>query len=1293
VALLLPVFLYHMPPTPHIRQDRYYRRLLKGILVTVLVVLLAIAGLHLWFVNNARSILKQMVASESHGKLRLDLSELSFELTSNKIQIREADLISLDSLNQATTYHVKFRKLTLKVASFWPLLLRKKLLLDSIKLHDPDVTVMQWRPDTATRSRNEELSIPQQMGLLYNSMLDALDGFGIRRIIVNNMKVTLVNRMKPGSAPVTISKLFFNLSRSPEHTGRRDAYIADVQTVDLTTTDQDIAMPGGRHRLAFRSFRLELFRKRIELDSCTVTANASDSSKSSYRIFFKKLLLVGADFDAMYRANLIKADSVYCENPLFDITINTRVKGSPDKKKERPNPEQIVRELTGDLNLAFVGVKDAGIHINITGEKDRSLFNSNKDDFEMRGLRINGDSSRPVVVQRFDMLVRDYHLYNEDSSAAYTFDSIHFVNNRIVLNRFTMRTQGTSHGIKKNISIPYFELTGLDWYALIFDQNLVAQEASLHNPVISFATEGTGRKKKKTSLFASLHTLDNLVTLRKLAIYNGQVALRLGTQTAIDLQNVDLALNSDELLRSRNRDGLRQAVERLSFSNGRIRLKSLTATVSGARYADNHLLLADRVLLQSADRKISGTLNGFALDNLLLDDAAESVVIDGLHWRSGRLDIRAVAKAGDRKTSGNLVLKNIDAGPTDLNVSAGAIAVQTRVQNLRVASVEKRGPSAPRIYGLDISGTALDLKKEGLQLAASRYTWQPDGRIGLTGLAVAQIKDRDTIRADVPQLTAHADINALLAKDLHIGLLQMERPVISMQKWNESKPASAPSPVVRVDRVVLVAPDIRANVHRADSVMTVLVPASGDGRIEMHGLVIGDGFRLDRLIAQASNATFQKTGGELMGIEKGSASLDLSDISLSSNNGKPAWSAHVNRLDLQHPNSMVLGKRRSRLTTERLALGNLSLSSGTVGNFDKLMKLNVSAWLQTATGEFVDSTTTLRWYNAAYEAGRKLLTLDSFVYHPTRSLDSVMRNAPFQTDYITFRSGAIKLTDFNLEKYEKDSAILGNTLSIDKPLITIYRDKAPPFQAGNLKPLPVNAIRGIPLPIWLREASLTNGELRYTEKNAKSGVEGTLILTRLRGTLSNIRNRDLTATDSLRFTLAASLMDSADIDLRVRESYTDSLGGFLMTLRMKPTGLSFLNPVLAPLSNVTITSGTIDSLQVRVIGGEEVAVGAMNMYYHDLRIKLVKGGDADRSGVAARIGTFLANTFVIRKNNDGRTGFVYYERDKDRSFFNYLIRMTFSGMAASVGVKKNGKYEKKYRKLIREKGLPHVAFE
>ncbi|MCW3074520.1 MAG: hypothetical protein JWP69_1589 [Flaviaesturariibacter sp.] len=1283
-----------VPPRSKLSPAR--KRFLKLSLITLGVIILCVFGLHIWFVNNAKSVLKQVVAENSGGKLKLELSALEFEFFDNKIKIREADLTSTDSTTQATTYRVKFRKLTLRVNSFWPLLLQKKLLLDTIKLHDPEVTVTQWKEDTTTRFEKDELSISQQMGKLYNSMLDALDDFGIRRIVINDARLNLVNKIKPGVEPVSISNINFSLIRTAEAARKRDTFLANEQTVDLTTTNQNIALPGGRHRLAFKNFSLELFRKRIVLDSCTISAASTTNSKSNYTIFFKKLLLVGVDFSALYNLNLIKADSVYCENPLFNINLNTLAADPSAKKRERPDPEKIIRELTGDLDLAFVGVKDAGIHINISGSKDRSLFNSNKDDFEMRGLRINGDSVKPVVVQRFDMLVRDYRLYNEDSSSAYTFDSIHFANNKIVLNNFTMQTGlGRKTAASKDFKIPYFELTGLNWFELIFNQNVVAREALLHNPVINLTTTGRNvAKKKKTSFFTSLHTMDNLLTLQKLQVINGQVNMKLGSKTELNLDKVDLSLNSNELLRSNNNDGLRRAVERLSFARGIIRLKDITAELRGARYTGANLIKADQLLVNTRGGNLKAVVRNVAIDNLLLDDDAERVVLDGLHWGQADIAIRKVAKkGGGKKESGDLLLKNISGTNTNFTFTGPGQKASTFLPTIKLASFSKNGTTTPMLSGLSLIGHRLAVASKDMTLNATNYKIT-DGDSYITNVNMEQVKDRDSVTFTAPRVAFGLDINSMLRQDLHVVYANLTSPFLSISKRSNSSSATAtPKPAIRIDRLSLSEPDINVHLHRNDSLTMITLPKRVGSQLAVSGIRLDENTSIDRLVLATTAATFTKPGGEVVGVEKGKLDIDLADLKLTNNGGQPAWSTLINNLSLQTPNDLSMGKGGNRLRLENLALGNLRLSSEYLKDFDKLVKSNVSAWLRTATGQYVDSNTTLNWYNASYNAKNKTLGLDSFIYHPTRSLDSVMATTPYQTDYITFRSGAMLVSDFNLDRYKVDSAIIANTMTITNPVITIYRDKGPPLPVAVVKSLPTGLIKKIPFPVNIKKVNLVDGYLSYTERNAKTRMEGTLVLDRLSGGLADIKNRNIGADDSLQFTLNAWLMDSAEIALRVKQSYTDSLNGFLMTLRMKPTTLSFLNPVLAPLSNVILTSGTIDSLNIRAIGKEDLALGEMKMYYRDLRIKLVKDGNAEETSLLRRAATFLANALIIKKNGNGRTGLIYYERDKSRSFFNYIIRMTFSGMATSIGAKKNRKYMKQYKAELKERNLPPIDFE
>jgi hypothetical protein len=1276
--------------------DRYYRRLLKGLLITAGFVVLLLGILHLWFVHNARGVLRDLVATESGGKLKLELKQLSFDLQDNKIQLRNAQLFSTDTLTQSVTYSVKFRKLTLRVASFWPLVLEKKLLLDSIKLHDPDITISQWRRDTLVKSNKDELSLPQEMGKLYNSMLDALDGFGIRRIIINNATVRLVNKMKRGTEPVVLSRIYFDLMRAPERGGRRDAFLANAQTVDLSTTNQNIALPGGRHRLAFKSFRLELFRKRIVLDSCTLTANATDSTKSNYTIFFKRLLLVGVDFGSMYRNNTVRADSVYCEDPNFRIDINTLAGAGNGDQKSRPDPEKIIRELTGDLDLAFVGVKDAGFSIRIRGRQERRLFNSNKDDFEVRGLRIDGGAEKPITVQRFDMMVRDYHLYSRDSSVAYTFDSIHFINNRILLSNLAMLStpSGAAQRALYDLKVPHFELTGLDWHALLFDQSLVAEEAALYNPVIEYTAPGKAGKVRKGTLSASLGALDQLIALRRLQLSNGQVHVHLGNGTHLQFGDVNLRMRNIDLLRGGSRRDLRHAVEALSMASGSVRQKGLEATFTNARYTGKRLLQADALEISSRDRSVAAHFAGIAIDDVVLDEDRGRLLVDGLHWNRADIALRMPEGKAGSKSSGNLELRNISAQQTSLQLTKGNLTLHTFLESVRLRSFARSGSAAPRMEGVGIIGRQLSVQGSALNASAGRYRVSSDGGSEISDFRFQQYGNSDSLSVQVPTVRFRADLNSLLGKETRLSSVDLQAPVLRMVKRSidEGAPSKPFRGKLRIDRLHLQGPDAVATKYARDSISEIRTLPLEESELTLSGLSLdGANLRLDGLQAALGNVTYMKTGSEKMGIEKGSLHLDLADMELSKNAGKASWSGLIRSLELKNPNPVTLG--RGRLSTERIALGNVRLSSGSVSDFDALLKFNVSAWLQTATGEFTDSNTTLRWYNASYNSGSRLLSLDSFSYNPTRSLDSVLAQTPYQVDYITFHSGAVRLTDFNLERYRKDSSILGNTLSIQKPLITIYRDKSVPFRAGKEKLMPADLITSIPVAIGLQQVQLTDGELRYTEKNGKSGAEGTLLLARLQATLSQISNRNHGPADSLGFTLNAWLMDSAQLDLRVRQSYSDPMGGFLMTLRMKPTSLSFLNPVLAPLSNVIIRSGIIDSMDVRATGSNEVTLGTMNMWYHDLRIRLVKAGDENRSTVLGNMASFLANTFVIRKNNTGRPGYVYFERDRERSFFNYLIRMTFSGMATSVGVKKNGSYRKRYTAFARKKGLPAQEFK
>jgi hypothetical protein len=1259
----------------------------KGLLIAAALFALTIIGIKVWFKYNARTILKEYISSQSNGKVKLELSSLNLNLLANKLQVYEADLVSTDSLHEPVTYHVTFRMLSLHVTSVWDLLVNKKLLLDTIKLQDPLIEVLQWRKDSTRLIAKDELSIPQEMGKVYRSMVDALDEFGIRRIIINNASFRLINKMKPAAEPVIVSKIFFDLVRSEVDKKYKYDFGKKEQKVQLITTNQDIALPGGRHRLSFKSFNLQLRNQRVELDSCTVTAAATDSVKSHYRLFFNKLWLVGVDFNAMSTQNVIKADSVYCEQPFFDFDLYQ--KDVVKKKTKIPDANEIIRELSGNLDLAYAGVKNAGIHVDIFGKTNRSFFNSNKDNFEMRGLRINPDSANPVAVKRFDMLLRDYHLYNEDSSSAFTFDSLHLLNSKIVLNNFSYINKASNrkfpHDI--NIKVPGFELADLDWYELIFDQNLNAKEVVLTHPVINFIRQTATGTQKKIKLFSALHSIDSLVSLDKLTVYKGQVNMQLGSATSFNIHDVDFSLYSNKVLGSVNKEGIRNAVQYLAFSKGILKLKDVTAELYNASYNGENVVNADKVFISGKGNKIQATVNNVRIDNLQLDDDAENIEVDALDWKSASLALQALPAAKTSGKSSSIFLKNVAGNNTSLSFATGPTSVSTFVRGLHAASIFKNEEDLLTVEGFSINGDMLHVKSNTLNVAANSYNIVGNGSSNLNGLRVEQIRGYDTINIFSPGIHFSTNLNDLFANNFHIKNVDATSPIITISNWDTSIAANVNGKAFSfaIDSVTATQPVISINTHRNDSTTSINIPLSKNSLIQSSGIKISDkGTELANLKINTTDASFVKATGEKIGVDKGNLDLEISDVAFGKRDGKTNWSGLVNHVSLNNPNGLHIGKAKSNLRFNRVSFGNLNLSSTYLADFNQLMKENVSAWLYIPEGGYVDSTTTIRWYNARYNNGSHALQLDSFVYHPTIPLNEVPTKIPYQFDYITLKTGPVTINGFDIEQYKKDSSFIANSVVVIDPLMTVFRDKLPPFSPSKKdKKLPVDIIKNIRLPVEVKTVKMVNGTITYGEKNRKSRKEGTLVFSNLNGDLTNIKNRQLSHTDSLSLALSGNIMDSAKVNLTLKESYIDTLSGFLLTAQIRPAPLSIFNPVTVPLSNIKLTTGRLDSVSMRAIGRKDMALGIMNMYYQNLKVLLINNGDANQSTFIQDAISFLANTFVVKNKNAHRSALMYYRHEPDQSFTNYIVKMTMSGLASSIGLKRNNNYLKQYKRALR----------
>src|SRR5690606_33223047 len=374
---------------------------------------------HFWFVNHAERLIEDMVEVRSNGKLKLDVEKFRFNWFSYDMELRNAVFYSADT-TAATSYRFSVRSMHITVKEIIPLVFEKRIIIDSLRLLDPDIRVTRLRAPRSDTSESTPVSLPQEMGRVYNSIQDALDVLKVDKFHIDNGKFTLENLVQPDQLPVTITNIDFHLvNLVVDSTQRSGSQILFSDNVAMHTYDQDILFPDGRHRLQFSNFRINLQNRMVEFDSCTLTAMKGDSANSSFTIFFDKLLLTNIDFDTLYRTEVIKADSVYCINPRFRLDVELPSRDS--ERKPPPKLNELIQQLTGDLQLEFVIVQNGAFDINTIRDGEPSSFTSTNNNFELQGLRIQERSPRPLTVRSFAMAIRNYENFLGDSTYAMQF--------------------------------------------------------------------------------------------------------------------------------------------------------------------------------------------------------------------------------------------------------------------------------------------------------------------------------------------------------------------------------------------------------------------------------------------------------------------------------------------------------------------------------------------------------------------------------------------------------------------------------------------------------------------------------------------------------------------------------------------------------------------------------------------------------------------------------------------------------------------------------------------------------
>ena len=1267
------------------------KKILKTLGIILGIIIILITALHIYVVNNAEKLLEDIVKTRSNNKLRLKVKNIKFNYFSPKIELEKVVFYSNDSLDLATSYRFEVENIKLRVKALLPIFTHKELQIDSIYLTAPKIQVnLLKKPDTTGKT---DVSIPEEMGRIYNSIIDALKLLQVTRFEFNDAQFTLNNKIHPEQTPLVITNMHMHIDNLKiDSTQDKNKFFFSDQMV-FRTRNQDITFPDGNHQLAFSRFRINIRKKLIEIDSCTLSGKKTDSTDAAFRVFLDRLILINVDFNALYQKELIKADTVFCDNPKFKIELN--IKAKTGKNANLPDLDKIIQQLTGDMMLNYINVSNAAIDITAYKNGKPTSFNSTNNNFEMEGLTIDQRLPHPVSLTGFSMAIRNYENYLNDSSYILRFDSILFKQNRILLSNFSVNTQ--PYLDNRNIKVQRFALSGLSWSDLLFDKKINAYQATLYSPVIDYIQPAEKRHKKSDNTFLSLETINNLMQLEQLQIVNGQINIKTRSKNVFHLENANLLLKTRSIVKSPEITNIEHSIKELAFLKGIIRLKGLVIKINDASFEEkNNSLSLGKLNFYNNQQTININVSGITLDSLKFNATDSIISATGMSWQKANIEINSLSdKKNKSKLPVSFLFENIKGTNTLINLTGEKNDFSATLHSVSARNISNSGTLV--INDLRTTGEKFSSGFAQSELTIGNFNIADRQSSTFNSLRFIQHSSSDSAEVNIAQLSFIPDVNSIISGNTHLKQLKIVKPEIKIKIYTkDSTPIKnrKPLPLFTIDQVKIDNPKLDFenkgingikqlvwNGQEADIVLKNIKTNNENSKIEIGSLK-----------SIVSDFSVQDKNGKWTTSREGKLDAQLENIFIQPGDSL-RWQVVVKEIKATDFGSDSIGKNPAHWKIKTGKIENLKLSSGIISALPKLIENNPEFSLTTISGQITDDKNKWYWNNFSYHKKMQTATLDTFSYTPVLSRDSFIAANPYQTDFMTLQTAGIKITKFNLDHYLADSVFQAGALSITNPYFTSYRDKRPPFHAGIIKPFLTKMFQKISVKFSLDTIKINNGTVVYTELNDKTKEAGIIPVTGLTGDIFPVKNINLTEKDSLRIRLNGFLMDSAWIRLRVRESYLDSLSGFLITLRLRPGSLMYLNPVLAPLASVKLQSGYLDTLTMRAIGRDDLSLGEMRMYYHDLKVQFLTNGSESKKRFLSSLMTFIANSFVIKRKNEKRVGVVYFPRLRDRSFINYYIKIVMSGVASSVGAKKNRKLLRRYQKQIKIRQLPPIDFE
>lgn len=1282
----------------------------KIILLSVLLIVVVAATLFYFFaVYRIESTLQSIISSQSNGKLHFEVKKIRLNIFDLTFDFKESELLTIDSTNSESGYRVSAERISVDMNSLKSMISKKHLLIDSLIIQSPVIEITKYKD-----IQKEKVSLPEEIDIVYKSLESVLKVLNLDYLRIADVKFTIDDRSNPATDPLTVSNLNLTVSNFSEKnvTGKDRFLYAD--RILLEVFNQDILLPDKLHSIKFKRLRLSTNSKTIKLDSCYVYGLPADSLSGEFNIFFDSLRISNLDFNLLVKNNALKLDSAICYQPdlylkLFLKNTNQKVDLLNDEKYSGKLIEQHLKRMIGNLDIGHLGVLNADIKVIAEKEGKKNIFNSENSNFNTGKFVVSTEDSIPIKLEQFELDIRNYTRYSPDSLYLVGFDGVKVNDKKIQLINFSINpTLKNKDPHKKVVKMQIFEIDEINWPVLFYEHRIMAGHASLIKPELSVVLPKTGKNKssnKNENPFAILSKVREKIGINNLYIEEGNVNIRIQNGHALAITNCYAGIDVNQLLSSENAVRLMDAIDTFSFNKGSLKNSSIQLSLNNVRYSKVLNSLTVGLIKENKTDKSSITSIKDARIYGINIHTFNDIEISGLSWGQAELFLNLPKKAGGEGVAGKtnsdmkLTLYKLNGGSTILRLQGDAMEISTNVNQISTDEIMVKPDHKLVINNLNIEGHSISLIEDRIDGSITLFNIRHQKESSIENVKINLPLNGEKLSVFVPRLVFSSDINQSVAGKLTASFIELQKPEISFSPLKNSteiktKKGSGKIPQLDIGSLVINEPHFK-NFPASISEKMQLDP--GNLNISIRGILSGnESVKVDSIRVSSLKPGF---GNNKIRLEKtGNESLFLTGSNIifapAKADAKAVWSGKINSFKSSGIKLKMLQNDsvKQSVTIGSINFNNLNLSSETLNDYKKIIQNNPEFIASNGNIVFENNKIHVEARNLGINKMKKNFTVDSVAFYPIIDRNAFMATKEYQSNYIQLYSGPIELKNIDFEKAVNDTVFDVKKIIVNNLLFKDYKDKRLPFQHNVEKPFLTEMLKKIMLKFSVDSVVLRNSGIEYEEFNDKTELYGKINFTKIRGGLTRLKNYDLTKSDSLRINVYARFMDATDLRLRFEQSYTDTLSGFHLKVVGSSFNLRKLNPLLEPFVSAEVKTGYLDTLRMSVTGRKYVAFGEMKLHYHGLNVQYLDKGSEVHQSLKAKTISFFANR-IVHKNNRWGTGKVYAERDPEKGFVNYWVKILVGGVLTNTGVRTEKKQIKKYEKGLKIHDVPPIPDE